>query len=373
MVAASCEHSVLAEPFVAMLRQPALFARQTLADWDRTLRLARATNLMGRIACDLKAQGLMQEVPAPVLQHLVAADRLVSHQQAGTVREARFIAQALSELDIPVVLLKGAAYALAGRTAARGRLFGDVDILVPRGALNAVEAALMKHGWAVGRIDPYDSRYYRQWMHELPPMAHLQRGTVIDVHHNILPLTIRYAPDASLLLRDSQPVSDSSLRVLAPADMVIHSAVHLFHEGELRNGLRDLLDLHALLDEFASQVPSFWTCLTTRAVELDLVWPLHLALRYASQVLLAPVPVQVLDEMARLSGIGRARQRVLDAVYLRAFLPDHPLAISTSVAVARLVLYVRAHALRMPPLRLLAHLGRKALMRTVKHSSRQAP
>lgn len=38
--------------------------------------------------------------------------------------------------------------------------------------------------------------------------------------------------------------------VLGHADIVLHSAAHLFHEGEWGSGLRDLVDLHALLGEF---------------------------------------------------------------------------------------------------------------------------
>ncbi|RXL80730.1 hypothetical protein EO238_31730, partial [Citrobacter sp. AAK_AS5] len=81
-----------------------------------------------------------------------------------------------------IVVLKGAAYAMARLPVADGRIFGDVDILVPHETLADVESALMLAGWASIHRDPYDQRYYRMWMHEIPPMRHLHRGTVIDVH-----------------------------------------------------------------------------------------------------------------------------------------------------------------------------------------------
>ena len=40
--------------------------------------------------------------------------------------------------------------------------------------------------------------------------------------------------------------------VLAPEDMVLHSATHLFNEGEFDRGLRDLNDLDLLLREFGA-------------------------------------------------------------------------------------------------------------------------
>ena len=77
----------------------------------------------------------------------------------------------LATVDVDLVLLKGAAYLMAGLPAARGRVFSDVDILVPVARLAEVENALMLHGWSTTHHNAYDQRYYRQWMHELPPLA----------------------------------------------------------------------------------------------------------------------------------------------------------------------------------------------------------
>jgi len=106
-------------------------------------------------------------------------------------------------------------------------------------ALPEVEAALMLQGWATTHHNSYDQRYYRRWMHELPPLRHVTRATVLDVHHAILPETARLKPDSAKLLAASVPAqSDARFRVLAPADMVLHSATHLLHDEELRHGLR---------------------------------------------------------------------------------------------------------------------------------------
>jgi len=50
---------------------------------------------------------------------------------------------------------------------------------------------LMLEGWVSGHRSAYDQRYYRKWMHEIPPMTHIRRQTVLDLHHNILPETAR--------------------------------------------------------------------------------------------------------------------------------------------------------------------------------------
>ena len=122
-------------------------------------------------------------------------------------REVAHVEGALAATGVPFILLKGAAYLLAGLKAARGRMFSDIDILVPRRALPDVEAALMLSGWASANITPYDQRYYRRWMHELPPLKHISRRTLLDVHHAILPTTARLKPDSAKLLAASLPVA----------------------------------------------------------------------------------------------------------------------------------------------------------------------
>ena len=106
-----------------------------------------------------------------------------------------------------------------------------------RAASTAVEAALLDAGWErVKAADGYDDVYYRRWMHELPPLIHRTRDRMIDVHHTILPLTARPRPDAAALIADSVAL-DNGLRILSPADIIVHAAAHLFADGDLAGGL----------------------------------------------------------------------------------------------------------------------------------------
>lgn len=355
---------------VNAIRYPAGLSGASLRDWDALIRLAKRANLIGRLAEGMHSLGAMNEVPMPVRVHLESARVLTSHQRQAVVWEARHIGKALLPIGRPVILLKGAAYAIADLLAARGRLFGDVDVLLPRGSLKQAEAALMLHGWGSSGTDPYDDRYYRRWMHELPPMAHRKRGTVIDVHHNILPLTARHCPTIELLLNASIPIPGTGFHILSPSDMIIHSATHLFHEGDLQNGLRDLFDLDALINELSMGHPGFWSALTNRAEALGLVWPLHLALRYVKSILGTEVPDDVSEELIKASKLGPGFQWLLDAMYYRAFKPDHPLCDDLLTQVARAGIYLRSHYLRMPMGLLSLHLGRKTAMRLFKNTSR---
>jgi hypothetical protein len=304
--------------------------------------MARATSLTGSLAWRLKDETLPHKI-ASILE-VVRGDLESSRTQA--LWEAEMARRALAPLGVPVVLLKGSAYAAAGLEAGCGRSIGDLDILVPREALDAVQDALLAAGWEwVKEKDEYDDLYYRRWMHELPPLIHKERDRMIDVHHTILPLTARLTPDAAALIEDSI-ILENGLRILSPPDMLIHSATHLFADGDMAGGLRNLWDIDRLVRQFADE-PDFWTRLRERARRHQLKAATSRALRLATRLYGTPVE-------ARLAGPKPA----LDPLFERRLLARNGWGQATRPFL-RFAFYVRSHWLRMPPLMLARHLWTK--------------
>jgi hypothetical protein len=354
------------------LQVPETLRDLPLTDWDLLVRQARRAGLLARLAILLAERGLLDSVPAAPRHHL-AAERILADKHASDVRwEVRAIQRALAPTGVQIILLKGAAYILAGLPTARGRLFNDIDILVPQPALGAVEAALRRNGWTSGEITPYDERYYRRWMHQIPPLTNQFRGTTIDVHHTIVPKTVRLDLRADALFAASREIAGTDgIRMLAPADMVLHSATHLLNEGEYARGLRDLDDIAALLRHFRDDA-AFWETLLERAVALDLRRPLYYALRYAAALLGAPVPVAI-RHSARLKPPDAALRALMDFLFERALRPDHASCRDAFSGLALWLLFVRSHHLRMPPYLLVPHLVRKAYRRATDKEAPAAP
>lgn len=348
---------------VRVLRAPTAIGAYTLADWDLILRQAVSANLTAGLWAALDSAGTLDAVPAPARSHLEWARRLTVRHVDAVRWEVTQIAAALRGVGVPVILLKGAAYVMAGASAARGRLFGDVDILVPKETLVEVESALLMHGWITAKQDAYDQRYYREWMHELPPMENVRRHSMIDVHHAILPPTARLHPDSALLRAAAVELdgAPAGVRALGPADMVLHSATHLFCDGEFDHGLRDMVDLDRLLRQFGAD-PAFWAALPARATRLELARPLFYALRYAVALFDTPVPVSVIAEVDRLARPNALLLALMDAMFERTLLPSHASCSDALTAPARFILYVRGNWLRMPPLMLARHLFHKAFI-----------
>lgn len=329
--------------------------------WDQLMREVRGQRLESRISYLLEDRGLHGGCPLEAWEELCAQRYQPRFVQAQMRLELRKLAKATATTTAgsPMLLLKGAAYMLAGLPLARGRTFTDLDILVPRERLEEVEASLLAAGWVHHNTDDYDQRYYRRWMHELPPMYHQDRGVLVDVHHSILPLTSRLTPDIESFWAESVPLPMPSFRALCPADMLLHSAAHLFQDGEISGQLPGLLDLHELIGSFAEQT-GFWDRLLAHAERHQLGRPLYYALHFTSTLLGTQVPAGAL-ESARRFAPGPVNDRLMKLLVPRVLEPRYPTR--RPAAFSAWLLYLRSHWLRMPPVLLASHLTRKALRR----------
>jgi len=339
------------------LRAPASMGALAPAEWDVLLRQGRHVGMLGRLGALAAAAGVLPVVPSRARTRLEAALEDVEQQHRLVRWEVIRLRRALAGTGVPIVLLKGAAYLHAGLAAARGREFSDVDLLVPRASLGEVESALLREGWEMEKLSVHDERYYREWSHELPPLAHPKRHVPLDVHHNILPPTGRLRPDPRLLLEAAVPVADDSLRVLRPADMVLHSACHLVQSGEHHKSLRDLGDVDALLRQFGAS-PGFDDELAARAAALGVERPLFYALRFVAKLLGTPVP-EVTGRAVQRAAPPPPVRAAMDRLFVAAVEPGPPRDPARRTQLARAALTLRYHWLRMPPGLLAYHLARK--------------
>ncbi|TPG21183.1 hypothetical protein EAH87_07315 [Sphingomonas koreensis] len=329
------------------MRDPASVAALDAAGWTALLAMARAEQMIGTLA--LRIEG--QPMPGAAARILADARGSAAQQRLAALWEAEMARRVLHGVGCPVVLLKGTAFVAAGLRAGQGRSIGDLDILVPRGSIDAVEKALLGAGWEWVKPDPYDDAYYRRWMHELPPLIHRDRDRMIDVHHTILPLTARITPDAAALIADSVALADG-LRVLSPEDMICHAAAHLFADGDLAGGMRNLWDIDRLVRQFGEQDRDFCLSVFERAWEHGLSSSVRRALRLAQQIYGTPVkgyrsPIRVSLNEERSDALFRRRLTARDS-WGRATRPW-----------TRFVFYLRSHWLRMPPAMLARHLWTK--------------
>ena len=343
-----------------ILSNPQRVGRLDRAGWQRLIWQARNADLIGQLEFVLNEAGVLYAAPAAARRHLAVAAQVADKHAQALQWELDNLQEALLPVGVPVILLKGAAYGAIRHRAGRGRLFHDIDILVPRHAIETVEVYLIHAGWLGAHTSPYDERYYREWMHEIPPMEHKNRSSVLDVHHALVPPTSGIRPNAEVLFEATTPLAGPwpQFRVLSPEDMAIHCATHLFF-GEFHKGLRDLYDFHTLVSAYAPE-HAFWGRLRERSQLLGLERPVADALRHARRLYETEVPEDSLRTFTqRTRGLwpGFLRHWLFDQV-LRA---PHVSAAEGATRMAGWLATVRSHWLRMPVPLLVYHLSHKLM------------
>jgi len=101
-------------------------------EWRDLILVARANSLLPRVAAfilnDVKCN---LQVPTNVNAHLIASIRheTLFHNQVKD--EVNFVNAKISRaLNRNLIVLKGAGYVVASSSAAKGRIFSDIDLLV---------------------------------------------------------------------------------------------------------------------------------------------------------------------------------------------------------------------------------------------------
>jgi hypothetical protein len=327
---------MLARPLLDFLTNPGRFVQQADgARWTVLLQLARQHGLTARCYYMLQSQGLMSQVPDQIRLHGLSAARYSKKQQHSLFYELQQLEAVFGRADFPCVLLKGAAYRALALPMSYGRLFADIDILVPKAQLRSARDKLFFAGFAELPLSEYDRAYYLTWSHQNPPLQHYQRGTVIDLHHHIYPPASAKQIDIQVLLDHATPLPGSAFLVPTLAHLFLHAAVHLFYQEETHRLLKDIVDLQDLLNEVQQQQ------------QLEFIWQqaqqmqVQSALIDACQVLLTLFDNQAARQLLTQHSVVQGQR--LGARLVLAMLTGSGI----NAWVARQLWFLRGHSLKM--------------------------
>lgn len=356
---------------LSLLTRPDECLRWPARDWELAVRAGRRARLLGVLHARLDAAGLLAGIP-PQAAQMLQSDYQVSLQRVAMARaELRAVAIALRGYDGPIVLLKGAAYTTLGLAVGRGRVFEDVDLMVPKADLQTVEDALIFAGWESETVDEYDQRYYRDWSHELPPLRFPDRPMQLDVHHTIVPVTARYRTDAQRLFDTAQRVPGSRFSVLDPGHRLLHAAAHVFADSDCVSKLRDLVDIDGLARDLGGSEQR-WSSLLEEARRSGLGRPLWYAISTCREWLQTPLADATVQELAALAPPAQVRWW-MGALLDRTLPPPAPWRErNLTRSAAERLLNLRYLWLRMPPHLLVYHAVHKAI-RSLRQRFRPAP
>lgn len=339
---------------------PRLVSTWNEKNWESLISQCYATSMMARVNWVLKKHHLTHHIPQTLAWHFTAANKAYDAHLHDVNREIDYINKALAPIGIKPVYLKGAAYVVTEENASHGRIFSDIDIYVPQKKINACEQILLWSGWIASNKDDYDQKYYREWMHEIPPLINVETGVTLDIHHNLSPVISRIKINANILENQIEPGKKANTYVLSPEDRLLHSAIHLLTGEEFYKSFRDLTDLDFMLREYSNKDKEFWEKLISRAREMGVGRVLYYCFRYCSRILHTPIPASSVAAIKE-SGPHRLLLPIMDSLFYRTLNPNHTSFKDIFYGVSCFCLYLRSHWLKMPLKILIPHLLKKTL------------
>ncbi len=353
--------------FIDIFNNPVKSCILSTAQWSHLIFILRECDLLARYYYLSQQAGCFIDYPDKAKHHLTSA-KVQADRQAKQARfEAYEIDKNLSAIDVRPIFLKGVAYTLRDCSASLGRIYSDMDILVDKKQLLNIERKLSFFGWFVKKTDDYDQKYYREWAHEIPPMQQASRGTVADIHHNLLPPISGKAPDIKLFTNNLY-TTQAGLLTLSKSAMVLHSIIHLFFNEEFSHGFRDLSDLHLLFTEEDNR-SSFWEELLSLSKRANFEKELFYAVRYCTSITKTEFPAEFISAINKFN-ISHTRIKFIDFIFKNALQPLHPSFSTRSSKLALSLAMLRGHLLKMPLHILIYHSLHKLFDSTVKAFSK---
>jgi hypothetical protein len=332
----------------------------SLDDFGTFIKQSYSTGLVARVFYILTTNNLCSHVPKNLQWHFNSAHKVFLAHKFDVQNEVARIVAALKYVKVEPVFLKGTAYILANDSCHQGRLLADIDIFIDKKDITSTEEILRWNGWVANKLDEHDEKYYRDWMHEIPPMVNSKTNMTIDVHHNLIPLVSRIKLD-SAKLKDRIESNKNDVKYLAPEDRVLHSAAHLLLDGEFEHGFRDIHDLYLLISENLLINKDFLELLRERSEQLSFELVLYYCLMLQKRIFKLAIPDNYIISLA-----AKTKSPVITNIVLNMFVtvihPDTALKNSGKQQFYSLILFIRSHWLKMPMHILIPHLLHKAFI-----------
>ena len=265
-------------------------------DWDRWLELAEQESLsplLHRVLRDRDwvPEGVEQELRQAYVQSGICNALLMAEMESVNDR--------LAVINVPLIVLKGAALAetVYGNVAMRPMV--DLDLLLHREDVPAALAVLGQAGYQVTALEA-QAGVTLAYENELMLHKSGLLDVLLEVHWHLLnsPYYQRTI-DLNWFWQTARPASfsHSQALVLGPEAQLLHLCAHLaLHHGGERLFWRH--DVVAVLYAYRDRID--WDLVLAKAQLLDLVLPLQQVLPAVSAEWGAPIPENVLHRLEAL-------------------------------------------------------------------------
>lgn len=220
--------------------------------------LANRYWLIGWLTSSLKQSKIWLELPKQLQDYLLEVEEIYDRRNQMIRSEVQYVCTLLSDNNIDIVLIKGAASLFNGTLASLStRYMNDIDLLIPEDKQQQAYQLLLRAGYSKDdeyfNINSYDA-------HHAPP---LKRNNVcyVELHRWLLAKHLSKVIDTKNVWTSTRPLTLSNsivVKQLSATQQVILSIAH----SEIQNGgfdhyhidLHQLMNLHSIVKHYAHNV-----------------------------------------------------------------------------------------------------------------------
>ena len=214
-------------------------------DWQYVLETALSNGVAPLLYYNLKKILPNHDIPSSTLEQLKKVYLTNTAKNMYSVDELSRILGKFAEKSIDMMVLKGAALANLVFPDIGLRVYNDIDILVKKEDLQAIETLIPDLGY-ISTKDSIKQKHYREKHYHLAPYIHQEKNIILEVHWNVtkrFPLNIDSWWQRSRIAK----IAGCPVRVLSPNDLFLHLCIHISNHGFRKIHLRDLCDIYEMI------------------------------------------------------------------------------------------------------------------------------
>jgi len=202
----------------------------------------------------------------------------------------------VAPLNIPVVILKGAALLHSAYDNFALRPMVDLDLLIHFATLEQTMETLANAGYLEQQPMPFHN-YQGLFWNEVLLVSSGASKMQVELHWNLvdIPYYARKLTTEKLMARSRIIHAEGEeLFLLAPDDQILHLCIHnTYHHRNLLE--RSFVDIAFAADQYADEID--WDRLVMTAIENDMTRAVMTNLTLASKEWFAPVPAEILRQL----------------------------------------------------------------------------
>ena len=287
------------------------------ADWDLLVRRAQAEGVGPLVYWVLSRSGKLSSSPEPVHNSLRAMYFSVKLNNQEIIHELEILTRHFDHVSIPVVVLKGASFALTIYPDIGLRPMVDLDLLVP--AAKGSEAVRIAK--SLGYVDalPEASLGLGELLSHAVCLKKIAVPfTTLELHHSLVADgSFTFAVPVDWFWGQTETIEAFSserriekLRMLTPTAQVLYASAHaMLQHGGRNTTLRWLYDLDRLIRFYAGRMD--WELLLSQAQTFEWSSSVSAALSQTVACFDTPIPQKVLDDISRHSDRNTKRVATL--------------------------------------------------------------